>query len=489
MTPHSDATPPEPPTPGILPPPDKLFWGMQELPFSEATKHFLILGSPGSGKTTLVDLLMRSVLRHVGAPGFNHRALLYDAKGDSLPTLARMGFQIASTPVSGGVLTLNPFDRRCFAWDMARDIDSPAAAMQLAATLIPAEEQATQRYFTDAARHLLYGVLLSFIAKAPGSWTLRDVVLAMSDPDQLLAVLAQTAASKEIGNLYTKSEHTFNLVFSTMVTKLQPLEIVAALWNCAAKEGRTVSLTDWVHGNFILVLGTHCENDVAMQLINQAIFCRLTDLILGSPDDPERGVNGRKSWLFLDDVPWAGKLEGLVSLLNEARSKGVCTVLSLQQIGSLRDTYKTDEAHEILGLCGNKTILHIGDLASAKWAEAHFGKCPDSTSQPPGHQNLRPAVHASEFMRIPMPNPQTGITGFHDIPLLGAYWRSITWGEIESRRRGPLPGKTLPAKLPPGEEPWPTAGQFLAPWTQADTQRLGLPPEEPPPSGPARPEE
>ena len=200
---------------------------------------------------------MRSVLRHVGAPGFNHRALLYDAMGDGIPTLARMGFQIASTPGSTGVRTLNPFDRRCFAWDMARDIDSPAAAREVASIFIPHDERIGQPFFVDAARQLLYAVLLSFIIKTPGRWTLRDVVLATRNPDRLVAVLRQTAQSKAIGDLYTKNETTtFNDVFSSMVVKMQPLEIVAALWHCAQKEGRTVSLTDWVNENFILVLGT-----------------------------------------------------------------------------------------------------------------------------------------------------------------------------------------------------------------------------------------
>ena len=97
-----------------------------------ANTNFLFVGAIGSGKTTSILLLMQSVLPLIGQ-GLNRRALIYDAKTEFIPYLDSM--------VPGKWFTFNPFDNRCVAWDMARDINDPASALELAEILINTNRQ------------------------------------------------------------------------------------------------------------------------------------------------------------------------------------------------------------------------------------------------------------------------------------------------------------------------------------------------------------
>lgn len=466
-----------------------LFWGMRWLPFSDAAQRFLVVGSPGSGKTTLLELLMRSVLGYVVTPGFNHRALIYDAKRDMLPILARMGLTVETKNREfPEARTLNPFDKRGFAWDLAKDIDCPAAALQVATILIP-RDNSSQPFFTDAARQLLYAVMLSFLAKDIKDWSLRHVLLILKDERRLREVIRNSVYTRDLEAPYFSEKRVTADVTSTIATKLLPLEIVAALWDQARKEGRSLSLVDWVHGNYILVLGSHPSNRAALEAINQAIFRRITDLLLTQSEENNHSVTGRKTWLFLDEVREAGRLDGLSSLLNQGRSKGVCTVLGFQDIEGLRLVYGNQEAHEIVGQCDNKTVLRTESYPTAKWAEEHFGQSllserTTSESVARGREGtththglnerieVRSAILASEFMMLPRRGPS--LVGCHDVTLVGTYWAKLDWKEIEEARSQTLLGRQAPEKEVLGEEPQATHYQFLEPWGSDDPD-LGIP--------------
>jgi hypothetical protein len=94
--------------------------------------------------------------------------VVYDAKQDTVSLLDGMGLRCP-------VHLLHPLDARGTAWDLARDCGTPATALQVASVLIPAED-GPNRFFSDAARDLLAGVLVAFNRLAPGCWALRSVL-------------------------------------------------------------------------------------------------------------------------------------------------------------------------------------------------------------------------------------------------------------------------------------------------------------------------
>ena len=148
------------------------------------------MGATNTGKTLIQRMLMQSALKSIGA-GRDQRAIVFNAKQDVLSILAGM-------KLSCPVVTLDPFDARGSAWDMAADITTHTDAETLAANLVPIDEHATQKFFDEAVRSLYEEVIVTFIGSAPGAWTLGDVIFTLRDRQRLCRVLGRTEEGREL---------------------------------------------------------------------------------------------------------------------------------------------------------------------------------------------------------------------------------------------------------------------------------------------------
>ena len=459
------------------PGPETVLWGGEVLPSACATTHFLAVGTTGAGKTLLLNRLMASVLptlgrlRPDGCP-FDRRALIYDAKGDVLSTLHDLA--------SCRVVTLHPFEARGAAWDLARDITTPAAALQAAALLIPPERGgAGNPFFTLAAQSLLRGVLLSFLQTVGSDWTFRDVVLALRFETRLRQVLEKIVEGRAILDQFFQTGDTLQGVRATLATHLAPYEVIAAAWACASEK---VSLSEWMAGEFVLVLGNDEATRTALDAINRVLFQRLSELVLAGEES-----QSRQTWIFLDEVREAGRLEGLSRLMTKGRSKGACVVLGFQAIEGMREVYGPNVAAEIVGLCNNKAILRLESPLSAQWASELFAKTElierrRSRSSSRSEKGVIPvfgrsrswseqrvttdAVMASEIMTLPPTGPAVGLHGFFITRSRGAYRAAIPWKQLNLSSRSAPPKSDFIAR--------PHSSQYLREWTAEDLERLGL---------------
>ncbi|HRI12457.1 MAG TPA: type IV secretion system DNA-binding domain-containing protein [Verrucomicrobiota bacterium] len=457
-------------------PEQSLQLGRFRFPGRIASGHFAFVGTTGSGKTMMQRLLMQSVLPQIGR-GRGVRALIYDAKQDLLSILAGM-------KLSCPIRLLHPLDARASAWDMASDITSPASALQVASILIPRSDRDTNPFFTNAARHLLYGVLLFCVERAPRRWSLRQVLLILRDAELLKRTLENCEHTSHLTQ-YCAHEGTFQNILSTLLTLTSPYEIIAAAWD---KAGKFVSLRRWLEDESILVLGNDEANRVAMDTMNRLIFQRLSELILGqsevSAPDP------RQTWLFLDEVREMGRLEGLSRLLTKGRSKGVAAVLGFQDVAGLHSVYGKDVAEEILGQCNSKVLLRLNSPGTAKWASQLFGtrevlERSKSQNRSRSCRNFgfdssassgeavssgitrREVVLESEFLDLPEPNPDDGLDAYFLNPITGGF-RDHLSGDWIGRNLIPADPRM------PDLMPRPESDQYLRPWCEEDAALFGL---------------
>ncbi len=459
------------PTNGIL-------LGQHPLPHRAAYGHFAFVGATGSGKTLLQRLLTQSCLPRIGR-GHGHRALIYDAKQDTLATLAGMALPCP-------IHTFNPLDARGVAWDMAADITSPAAALQVATLLIPTAQHDSNPFFTNAARHLLHGVLLTFIQSAPKRWTFRHLLLTLRNPHHLQATLAQTPTTHHLLQ-YFEHGGTFANILSTLLTYTAPFEIIAAAWDRAPE---SISLRHWLNNEAILVLGNDEANRTAIDTLNRLIFQRLTELILAGPEIDTSSPTARKTWIFLDEVRQAGRLNGLGALMTKGRSKGACVVLGFQDINGLREVYGREAADELVGQCTTKAILRLNSPETARWASGLFGSHElmetrrthsrshnfrslglDLGSSSSGQSTSngivkRELVLDSELMGLPETNRHNGLHAYFLSPITGAFLDHIP-GEWLARQLIPSTRTT------PNFVPRPESDQYLRPWSADDDRILG----------------
>jgi hypothetical protein len=443
-----------------------MYWGGVLFPSILSLTHSLILGSVGAGKSLIVDGLTKRLLdfRRLDA-----RAIIYDGKKKVLNYLDSLDLGVR-------VVILNPTDARCSAWALAKDIVTEDDANTLAEILVPVNDRASQPFFDDAARLILAAVVLALIRLKPGRWTLRDVVYCMRSMDRIKAILSLSEEGRELVVQYFSKVKTAQDVMSTIATKVGRFQSVAKAWDRATREGRTVSIDEWMKGNFIIVLGSSNRAAPTLRDLNRLFFKRVSQVLLDEPDNDQGKLldpSSRRHYLFLDEVRFAGRLDGLNELFLLGRSKGVCITTTAQDHKGWEEVYGEKLANEQLSQAASIAVLRLQCPATAKWASELIGQFEAvqlSHSSSGGARGpsasesasivVRDAVLPSEILRLPLTKPANGLTGFFLSPDVGVWKATIPWAEV-MRERNPrrksnvldfVKAEALAAELRPWDE-------------------------------------
>lgn len=449
-----------------------LQWGPFELPESAATQHFLAVGTTGSGKSLVQRKLMQRVLCGI-QPGMDTRALILDAKCDTPAFLKHIG-------ATCRVYTFNPFDARtsypkAVAWDVAADVTSPARALNLAGALIPSEQGGSNRYFTDAARQVVAGVIESFIRYSPGVWTFSDLVFALLSMERTKELLSRDSDGQDVVANFFGDERTGYQVFTTIVSRMAYFKSVAALWQRTTDK---LSIKSWLADEAILLLGVNATARMALDAINEILFRIVVEEIDMQPDSTTR-----RTWFWIDEARLSGPLlkgEMLPYLAVKGRSRGACLVLAFQDIEGFREAAGPRVAHEIIAQCSHKALLRMESDESATWASRVLGQYETleiMRSDPAflgrggtrsEHVARKDAVLPSEFYAIPPSGTESGLTGFFVSPESGAIRATLP----SSRMQSVIPDISVEAEMCFVTRP--DADQWLCPWIENDRKRLEL---------------
>lgn len=394
---------------------------------SDCERGTLFLGAPGSGKTLSITLMAQGALHDVGR-GTGGRALWFDAKQDSLSLLAGMGVPFK---------TMNVFDLRGAAWDMAKDITSRGLAKAVAEILLPPNPEARDAFFDHAARALMKEIMVAYIRLKPGRWTLKEVVDALRNIKRLRRVLGQTHRGRRVAQLYLSERRTGRNIMATVANATDDLEVIADAWAVSPEQ---ISLRGWVEDQegYVLVLGnTHTAKPV-LRALNQCLFQRASQLLLDQPEGP-RG----RTWVFLDELHQFAKqygkqvLESIMDLAVEGRSKHVCVVCATQLTEIIEEVFGEKGGKGLLNLFEHVAVLGLRSSESSEWARKKFGErevwqLSTSTSEGSSQWTATRSwsiqkvdnVLPGEFMVLPPAGPRTGVHGFYLSPLVGS-WRSV----------------------------------------------------------------
>lgn len=309
----------------------------------DVRNNVVVIGGPGSDVSAAVWRMMAGILPTIGS-GTGRRALLYDISGRlaALPGLA------PGIPAA----LLNPLDARGAAWDIARDITTPADAERSAATLLPDGAGPGNPFFGSAARALLGGVFLALSRTSGPHWHLAEVLRVVRSRDTLTGLLRGFPDTRCLEEDLLRDDgrsDTPEQIMSVLALRMRPFESVAAAWQQA--EGK-VSARRWRDGESILVLSTEQPSPSAVDAVYRAIFDLAAELAL-TPSEPETG----RTWFFLDGIlempPPHGRaaMESLTTLLERGRSRGVTVILGVRDMERLRDEYGEESINMIMSLC------------------------------------------------------------------------------------------------------------------------------------------
>ena len=299
------------------------------VPFLDETKHFKMIGTTGSGKSTAITELLGTALAR------GDRAVFADPDGGYCRRFFRR---------YRGDVILNPFDSQSVQWDPFAEIRDPYDVEQLAAGLIAGSEDSASNEWRGYARTFLAAVLRRcwLERRPPGElWRL----LAVAPTEELRAVVVDSPAQPFLD---PENARMFGSIRSVTVSA------VAALEYLHKQRSTPFSVRDWVRATVPGALFIpYKAGQIAALRSMIATWMRLALF---------EAMNGREDrdlrlWFVVDELDALGAIDGLKDALARLRKFGGRCVLGFQSIAQVSGTYGVAEAQTLVENCGNTLIL------------------------------------------------------------------------------------------------------------------------------------
>jgi len=357
----------------------------------------LIAGSVGSGKTQILLALLQQIFAHPRTKLF-----LYDVKGDFTAKFPQ------ATLVS-------PFDSRSRVWWVARDVRTSTQAAAFADSLIP-EDSGSGKFWTQAARQILLGVVRSLQNEKPEAWTWTDLAQRVSMRAQEMAPILDKSYRKAYGLISnTEGQTAFNVI-ATLNGYTKVIDDLARAWPDYERfdrkgNRRLFSITDWALDDYKgprhIIVQSGPDKGLAAAYIAAMVNVAVPAIISPQLEDNE---SGRFLGFVFDEMSSIGKID-FAPLVDKGRSKGVAFVAGYQDLAQLREIYGDNQVKALQGMVGTHIICQV-----------QMGDTREELSKLLGTQKVARMDHApdarlnTEGQPVVYPNQLTDMLGFRKVP-------------------------------------------------------------------------
>ncbi|UQA24432.1 type IV secretion system DNA-binding domain-containing protein [Stenotrophomonas sp. NY11291] len=325
------------------------------LPKSHWSRHTLLQGSVGSGKTQIMLPIIEQIIRA------DHKLFLFDTKGDFTSYFKKP-------------IIVCPFDERSYVWDIAADCRYPLQAAMLAEILIPGNaDQKNGDFWTMAARQLLVGAIRSLQAERPLKWTFADLAeLKNRNAEDMLPTIQEHFATATSLVENTESQTTASLL-STLVAQTKLIDDLAMAWP-VRKENRRFSITEWAQdgykGRKQVIVQSGPEEAMTKAYISALVNLAVPEII--SPKLPDAEKDRFIGFVF-DELATAGRLN-IGPLIDKGRSKGVVFIGCYQNIAQVAQVYGDKFAETMSSMVGTHVICQLQIGETREKAAQQLGK-------------------------------------------------------------------------------------------------------------------
>lgn len=304
-----------------------LLAGVEIAPRDE-TKHFKLIGTTGTGKSTAMAGLLAAALQR------GDRAVIADPDSGYLARLYRR---------RRGDVVLNPFETDSVKWDPFSEIELPWDVEQLSSGLIPATEDPAGREWRGYARTFLTAVVR------------RCHERGSRDPEELWRLLT-TASHAELRPIVagTPAQPFLEPENARMFGSIRSVtgSALAALEHIKSQRGLPFSVRRWVVGGRGVLFMPYKASQIAALRSIIAAWMRLA--IFEAMRQPE---TDQRLWFAVDELDSLGGIDGLKDALARLRKFGGRCILGFQSVAQVSSTYGAAEAQTIIENCGNTLIL------------------------------------------------------------------------------------------------------------------------------------
>lgn len=321
--------------------------GEVTLPQRLENEHFLVTGSPGAGKSTLIRHLLyqlqaREQVVIINDPDGEFVQEFYDeARGD---------------------LVLNPLDKRCPKWTPWSEFRYGSFAMDaeaLAASLVrggdPAYTSGADRFFLMSSRALIMAMFQQ-VKHRDNTDALLDFIAQPTD--QLRRTLAGTRAASLIHpDAHGQSAGILGTV-SNAISGFRYLPL----------EGKQWSAREWAikPQGWIFLSSTEDVRDAIQNLQGLWLDCLVRWLMSNE-------LGSQQVWIMADEMPALGYQPQIEKLVTRGRKRSLAVVMGFQNVSQLRSLYGKDGSVTLTSSPTTKIILRCDESETAKWASDLLG--------------------------------------------------------------------------------------------------------------------
>jgi type IV secretory pathway TraG/TraD family ATPase VirD4 len=303
--------------------------GIAVAPVDE-TKHFKLIGTTGTGKSTAIAELLGAALAR------GDRAVFADPDG---------GYLGRFYDRYRGDIVLNPFEENSARWDLFAEIHSSYDVEQLASGLIPSSEDPSSSEWRAYARTFLTAVVRRCQSEG---W--RDIaslwrLLTTASAEELRPIVSGTPAQPFLD---PDNARMFGSIRSVTGSAIAAFEYILN------QRAAPFSVREWVRARTLpgALFLPYKAGQIAALRSMIAAWMRLGIFeAMSQAEDHDQRL-----WFVVDELDALGAIDGLKDALARLRKFGGRCVLGFQSLAQVSSAYGSD-AHTIVENCANTLIL------------------------------------------------------------------------------------------------------------------------------------
>lgn len=312
------------------------------LPKQAWTRHTLIYGSVGSGKTQILLGILIQIFEK------NHKAIIYDIKGDF-------------TAKFGKAILVSPWDSRSVIWDLAHDIDTDSATRSFANSLYPTKPGDKNSFFSQASAAILIALVKSLYHDYQGRWGWKELNQRISLPQKKLHYYMVHFNPSQASVIEDPENQSTTSVLGTFANGALVINQLALAWgNEGDEQRRRLSLKQWLRDDYKGIRQIILQGGKDSSLQAAYIAAMINSLVpeIVSPALPDNEL-GRSLFFVIDEFPTIGKI-AIQNIIALARSKGGMAILGYQAISMVKEIYGDDFAKALPAMVGTQIVCQLG---------------------------------------------------------------------------------------------------------------------------------
>lgn len=312
-------------------------------PGDQWTRHVLLAGGVGSGKSTAMKFLIDRVVRS------GEQLLLFDPKSEFTIGWAQPEI-------------IAPWDSRSLAWDVARDMRNVLDMRRFAAAMV---RESHDPMWSNASRQLLVGLMVHLKKERGDEWGWRELagLVALPQPE-LLCIMAD--CHPEAVRAVEKASVTSAGILINLSSFCAGIFDLARAWGAVPPQ-RRVSFVEWTLGRSPhrqLILQGHG----AYGELTKSYVAGIVGTVAAIVNSVEmRDDHKRKVWLIADELPQMGEIPLLRSIFEVGRSRNFRCVVACQDFSQLEEIYSAPFVKALVSMCGT---LVVGQMSPGETADA-----------------------------------------------------------------------------------------------------------------------